>query len=95
MPVPNDLRALPVVRGADLVFVAQSAHRSVDAAHVEIVRLGSVAVEPFGFYDEPVPSEALAAVGDALRRHAPDWLLVEARPAWRHLRAGEGPSPRR
>jgi hypothetical protein len=49
---------------------------------------GRIAVEPFAFYDEPLPVEALADVDALLREHAPEWLLVEVRPAWRHIRAG-------
>jgi hypothetical protein len=48
---------------------------------------GRIAVEPFAFYDEPVPAEALDDVDAFLREHMPEWLLVEVRPAWRHTQA--------
>jgi hypothetical protein len=52
---------------------------------------GRIAVEPFAFYDEPLPVEALADVDALLCEHAPVWLCIEVRPAWRHERAGEAP----
>jgi hypothetical protein len=89
VPTILDLHRLHVgARRSDTVLCAQAAHRAVDYAHVEVLSPGRIAVEPFAFYDEPLPVEALADVDALLREHAPEWLLVEVRFAWRYIRAG-------
>lgn len=89
MPVLADVSSLPVVRSSDLVCIARAAHDSVDGAHIEVGAPGRITVEPFAFYDEALPPEALAAVHEALRLGMPEWLLVEVRSAWWHQPARE------
>lgn len=73
------------LRRSDVAQCALAASHLIDAVHVEVVSPGRVAVEPFAFYDEPLRLEAMADVEGFLREHMPAWLLVEVRPAWRHV----------